>query len=144
MAPNETSASGDPKSFTFLKPGESIESKMNDRNNNTDKIDGNQQFGQCTITQRHRLLQHTSTTTTQSTTMTQLMTNGVDTKEDYYEATELVETSSDQVYKPKIRWPDLLAQLFLHMGALYGLYYLITFQSNIRTFFWGMCFLDYN
>lgn len=31
------------------------------------------------------------------------------------------EMSSTEKFQPEIRWPDLFAQIFLHMGALYGL-----------------------
>lgn len=36
------------------------------------------------------------------------------------------------IYEPKIRWPDLCAQLFLHVGAIYGLifqFYAIKFYT---------------
>lgn len=39
-------------------------------------------------------------------------------------------------FKPKIRWPDLIAQVFVHGGALYGLYYLITLQAAFLTYIW--------
>lgn len=37
-------------------------------------------------------------------------------------------------FKPKIRWPDLIAQLFLHIGAVYGLifqFYAIRFYTLV-------------
>lgn len=37
-------------------------------------------------------------------------------------------------FKPKIRWPDLIAQLFLHAGAIYGLifqFYTIRFYTLV-------------
>lgn len=40
----------------------------------------------------------------------------------------------DANFKPKLRWPDLMAQLFLHGGALYGLlfqFYTIKFYTII-------------
>lgn len=37
-------------------------------------------------------------------------------------------------FKPEIRWPDLGAQLFLHLGAVYGFYLL--FSANFYTFIW--------
>lgn len=39
------------------------------------------------------------------------------------------------IYKPKIRWPDLAAQLFLHIGAIYGL---VTqfYAIKLFTFVW--------
>lgn len=40
------------------------------------------------------------------------------------------------VFVPQIRWPDLLAQLFIHVGSLYGLYYLITLQAKAYTYVW--------
>lgn len=86
------------------------------------------------------LIQRIKQTDKVNGTVSVSVTNGTKShsKEDYYEATELVKTSNEQVYKPKLRWPDLGAQLFLHVGALYGLYYLISLQTNIRTFLWGM------
>lgn len=41
----------------------------------------------------------------------------------------------DQEYNPQIRWPDLCAQTFLHVGALYGLY--LMFYAKFYTFLWG-------
>lgn len=40
------------------------------------------------------------------------------------------------VFVAQIRWPDLMAQLFIHVGSLYGLYYLITLQAKPYTYIW--------
>lgn len=45
-------------------------------------------------------------------------------------------SSKDEVFKPQIRWPDLIAQLFIHVGSLYGLYYLITLKAKLYTYIW--------
>lgn len=45
-----------------------------------------------------------------------------------------VESDSAKNFKAKIRWPDLMAQLFLHIGAVYGLifqFYTIRFYTLI-------------
>lgn len=39
-------------------------------------------------------------------------------------------------FKPQIRWPDLIAQVFIHAGALYGLYYLIALKAKFYTYVW--------
>lgn len=39
-------------------------------------------------------------------------------------------------FKPQIRWPDLIAQVFIHAGALYGLYYLIALKAKLYTYVW--------
>lgn len=39
-------------------------------------------------------------------------------------------------FKPQIRWPDLVAQVFIHAGALYGLYYLIALKAKFYTYVW--------
>lgn len=39
-------------------------------------------------------------------------------------------------FKPQIRWPDLIAQVFIHGGSLYGLYYLITLKAAFYTYIW--------
>uniref|UniRef100_A0A1L8EJ74 Putative fatty acid desaturase n=2 Tax=Haematobia irritans TaxID=7368 RepID=A0A1L8EJ74_HAEIR len=39
-----------------------------------------------------------------------------------------------QDFKPEIRWPDLVAQLYLHLGAVYGFYLL--FSAKSQTFMW--------
>lgn len=62
--------------------------------------------------------------------------NNASTKEDYYEAITLVKSTSAVNYKPQIRWPDLIAQLFLHLGAVYGLFYLVTLQAKFYTYLW--------
>lgn len=46
-----------------------------------------------------------------------------------------VAEEEDQEYNPQIRWPDLAAQTFLHVGALYGLY--LMFYAKFYTFLWG-------
>lgn len=43
--------------------------------------------------------------------------------------------SSEIEYNPQIRWLDLIAQVFLHGGALYGVYLL--FQAKFYTLLWG-------
>lgn len=42
---------------------------------------------------------------------------------------------TEKEFKPEIRWLDLIAQLFLHVGALYGFYLL--FSAKFYTFLWG-------
>lgn len=61
-----------------------------------------------------------------------------DTKEDYYEPIPLIRsTAIPEKFEPHIRWPDLMAQLFLHVGFLYGLYFLVTGQAQVMTYVWG-------
>lgn len=50
---------------------------------------------------------------------------------------EAEQVEEEEEYHPQIRWPDLGAQAFLHIGALYGLYQL--FYANFYTFLWGEC-----
>lgn len=38
-------------------------------------------------------------------------------------------------FKPNIRWPDLVVQIFLHTGALYGFLFLF-WSIKIYTFLW--------
>lgn len=40
-------------------------------------------------------------------------------------------------FKSEIRWPDLMAQIFIHAGFLYGGFYLITFKAKLYTYVWG-------
>ncbi|XP_068153051.1 acyl-CoA Delta-9 desaturase [Drosophila tropicalis] len=54
----------------------------------------------------------------------------LDTKQQ--EAT--VNAEEEEEFKPQIRWPDLIAQTFLHSGALYGAYLL--FYAKLYTFLW--------
>lgn len=42
-------------------------------------------------------------------------------------------------FKAQIRWPDLIAQLFIHVGSLYGLYFLITLRAKFYTYLWCEC-----
>lgn len=45
--------------------------------------------------------------------------------------------SADKIpFKPKIRWPDLMAQVFIHAGSIYGLFYLITLKAAFYTYVW--------
>lgn len=45
-------------------------------------------------------------------------------------------SSESAEYSPQIRWPDLIAQLFVHGGALYGIYLMFT-VAQWRTVLWG-------
>jgi hypothetical protein len=45
-------------------------------------------------------------------------------------------TNQIENYVPRIMWPDLFAQIFLHSGCLYGLYLALT-QAKIYTNLWG-------
>lgn len=38
-------------------------------------------------------------------------------------------------FQPKIRWPDLLVQIFLHIGAIYGLVFQF-YKIKLLTFLW--------
>lgn len=46
-------------------------------------------------------------------------------------------------YTPKLKWPDLIAQIFIHGGALYGLYLTMT-AAKIATTLWGKFFITLN
>lgn len=51
--------------------------------------------------------------------------------------TDGVENNQEKtVFKPRIRWPDLMAQVFVHVGSTYGLYFLITLQAKFYTYIW--------
>lgn len=39
-------------------------------------------------------------------------------------------------YTPRIKWPDLAAQIFIHAGGFYGIY-LIIFEAKLLTSLWG-------
>lgn len=41
-----------------------------------------------------------------------------------------------QVFKPEIIWFELIAQIFLHTGFLFGAYYLVTLQAKFFTYIW--------
>lgn len=43
-------------------------------------------------------------------------------------------------YVPEIRWPDLFAQIFVHGGALYGLY-LVFVSAKALTVLWAFCLI---
>lgn len=53
------------------------------------------------------------------------------------ERSNAIDTNQEEtVFKPQIRWPDLIAQIFVHVGFLYGLYYLISLQAKFYTYIW--------
>lgn len=39
-------------------------------------------------------------------------------------------------FKAHIRWPDLIVQLAIHVGSLYGLYLLIALKAKFYTYIW--------
>lgn len=43
---------------------------------------------------------------------------------------------TEDIYVPRIKWPDLLVQIFIHGGCLYGLYLIFT-QARLLTSLWG-------
>lgn len=45
-------------------------------------------------------------------------------------------TEAKVEYVPRIKWPDLAAQIFIHAGCLYGLYLVFT-QAKLLTILWG-------
>lgn len=45
-------------------------------------------------------------------------------------------SSSKVEYVPRIAWPDLIAQIFIHAGCVYGLY-LIFAKAKFLTTLWG-------
>lgn len=46
------------------------------------------------------------------------------------------ESTGEIEYNPRIKWPDLTAQIFIHAGCLYGLYLVLT-QAKLLTTLWG-------
>lgn len=50
-----------------------------------------------------------------------------------------IETKSSEPFRPQIKWPDLIAQVAIHLGFLYGLYYLVTFKAKFLTYLWCKC-----
>jgi hypothetical protein len=44
--------------------------------------------------------------------------------------------NSRETFKPQIRWPDLIVQIALHVGSLYGLYCLVTLKAKLYTYLW--------
>lgn len=60
-----------------------------------------------------------------------LMVNGGMSKHNHIDSTH---HATDPHFQPQLRWPDLCAQLFLHIGAIYGLafqFYTIKFYTII-------------
>lgn len=47
-----------------------------------------------------------------------------------------IETKSSEPFRPQIKWPDLIAQVTIHLGFLYGLFYLVTFKAKFLTYLW--------
>jgi stearoyl-CoA desaturase (Delta-9 desaturase) len=40
-------------------------------------------------------------------------------------------------FRPQIRWPDLIAQVFIHAGFVYGLYFILMLQAKFYTYIWS-------
>lgn len=43
--------------------------------------------------------------------------------------------TTDVKYTPRIRWPDLMAQIFVHFGGIYGVY-LMFVSAQLATTLW--------
>lgn len=55
---------------------------------------------------------------------------------------EVKKMKRENVFKPQIMWPELLAQIFVHGGSIYGFYYWFTLQAQLYTFVWCELWLD--
>lgn len=44
-------------------------------------------------------------------------------------------TVKSEIFVPQIRWPDLIVQIFLHVGAIYGFLFLF-WSIKFYTFLW--------
>lgn len=89
--------------------------------------EGNDEFLKTTsqaTTVHHRCSRKSDTTQTTST-------NNNNNKDDCS-----MKESVSEAFKPRIRWPDLIAQLFIHLGCLYG-FYLAIFQAKFYTVLFG-------
>lgn len=52
-----------------------------------------------------------------------------------------LELSKENVeYTPRIKWPDLAAQMFIHFGCVYGFYLCLT-HAKALTSLWGKMFI---
>lgn len=61
--------------------------------------------------------------------------------EDFLSADESYRSSKAE-FVPRIRWPDLVAQIFIHAGCVYGIY-LIFAKAKLLTTLWGRYDEDY-
>lgn len=50
-------------------------------------------------------------------------------------STDSIHGAVDSNFRPQLRWPDLCAQLFLHIGAIYGLVFQF-YTIKFYTFIW--------
>lgn len=48
-----------------------------------------------------------------------------------------IEASHEDQFRPEIRWPDFIAQLFLHVGFLIGIWQVVTLQAKLYTVLWS-------
>ncbi|CAD7085325.1 unnamed protein product [Hermetia illucens] len=71
-------------------------------------------------------------TLTETTTLRNSQRNATDTVDESNKASKIDTASSD--YHPRIRWLDLLAQAFIHVGCIYGFYLL--FYAKLLTVVW--------
>lgn len=69
--------------------------------------------------------------------------NLVRSKDDNNNQIEPKENATSEEFRPQIRWPDFFAQLFLHLGFLIGLWYVVTLQAKLYTVLWSEYFLSY-
>ena len=63
--------------------------------------------------------------------------NLVSSKDDNNNQIEPKPNASSEEFRSQIRWPDFFAQLFLHLGGLIGLWYLVTLQTKLYTALWS-------
>lgn len=64
--------------------------------------------------------------------------NLVSSKDDNNNQIEPKPNASSEEFQPQIRWPDFFAQLFLHLGGLIGLWYIVTLQTKLYTVLWTL------
>jgi hypothetical protein len=88
------------------------------------------------VTQRsvNKSTEQTNCSTTEATKTSQISLDKHDNNNNISNSTSVQNDNIE--FHPQIRWPDLIVQIFIHAGFVYGLYFLLTFQVKFFTYIW--------
>jgi len=84
----------------------------------------------------NRILSTTTTTMDDTLKRNQIINGGSINAKEQQTVRKDESTEVKVEYVPRIKWLDLGAQIFVHVGGLYGLYLVFT-QAKLLTTLWG-------
>jgi hypothetical protein len=57
-------------------------------------------------------------------------------EDDFTKVNEEVKEEDERPYKPKMQWPAVFLNTFIHFGSIIGFYQMLTLQPKWQTYIW--------